>query len=111
MERHGKYEILPHHKGRSAKGPCGVLLARNMETGEKVAVKKFPRECLSPALAADLEADILQHIALQQHPHIVQFKELCLSEDCLAIVTECVAEGSLFKYMCPTAHLEEPLAK
>lgn len=87
MERHGKYIYSPYLGS-------GCLRAMNTETGEEVAVKRLPRD----SLTSDLEADILQHTALL-HPHVVQFKELSLSDANLLIATEYVSGGSMFSYV------------
>lgn len=104
MQRHGKYEFSPYLGS-------GVLRARHIETGEELAVKKLPRDILTAAVTADLEADILQHIALQKYPHIVQFKEVSLAPNYLVIATEYVSGGSMLSYIRSPSHLGEPMAK
>ncbi|GBF93316.1 sulfur stress regulator [Raphidocelis subcapitata] len=90
------------------KGSFGcVVLAKNTETGELVAIKKMEREFLQ---ARYVESEILNHSILR-HPHVVQFREVFLSPRHINIVMDYASGGSLFTYVQQRQRLREPLAR
>lgn len=90
------------------KGSFGcVVLAKNTETGELVAIKKMEREFLQGRY---VESEILNHSILR-HPHVVQFREVFLSPRHINIVMDYASGGSLFSYLQQRQRLKEPLAR
>lgn len=75
--------------------------------GERVAVKFIPR---GQAITKYVAREIVNHSTLL-HPHIVQFKEVFLTKDYLAIVMEYVAGGDMFAYVKRRGGLEEDEAR
>ena len=75
--------------------------------GENVAIKFIPR---GQAITKYVAREIVNHSHLL-HPHIVQFKEVFLTSDYLAIAMEYVAGGDMFAYVKRRHGLEEDEAR
>lgn len=84
-----------------------VQEARNLRSGEHVAIKFIPRGRYINKYVA---REIVNHSHLL-HPHIVQFKEVFLTADYLAIAMEYVAGGDMFAYVKRRGGLEEDEAR
>lgn len=80
---------------------------RLLIAGEHVAIKFIPRGRYINKYVA---REIVNHSHLL-HPHIVQFKEVFLTADYLAIAMEYVAGGDMFAYVKRRGGLEEDEAR
>eukprot|EP00879_Flechtneria_rotunda_P000411 GHRR01000505.1.p1 GENE.GHRR01000505.1~~GHRR01000505.1.p1 ORF type:complete len:321 (+),score=76.98 GHRR01000505.1:171-1133(+) len=103
MDPEGKYQFI-RELGRGAFG--AVDLAKNTKTGEQVAIKKMERVHVQRYV----ESEILNHSQLR-HPHVVQFREVFLSQKYINIVMDYASGGSLFHYVQSRNRLREPLAR
>ena len=72
-----------------------VVLARCKKTDELVAIKSIPR---GERINRHVIREILNHRNLLHH-HVIQFKEVFLTENYLCIVMEYAAGGDLLGYM------------
>ena len=99
----GNYELV-RELGCGAFGM--VVLAIDARSNEQVAIKRLEREHLTRFV----ESEILNHSRLR-HPHIVQFREVFLSERYINIVMDFASGGSLFQYVREKQRLSEPLAR
>ncbi|KIZ01211.1 ser/thr protein kinase [Monoraphidium neglectum] len=102
--RSSKYQFIKN----LGKGTFGcVVLARNKETNELVAIKKLEREFLQ---ARYVESEILNHSGLIHH-HVVAFREVFVSPRHINIVMDFASGGSLSAYVQQRQRLKEPLAR
>lgn len=89
------------------KGSFGfVQLAKNVETGDMVAIKFLKRGDVNKYV----ESEIMNH-SLLRHPHVVQFKEVFLTREYICIVMEYATGGSLFQYVQRQRFLKEAVAR
>eukprot|EP00210_Caulerpa_lentillifera_P004255 g4059.t1 len=84
-----------------------VLKALDKITKQTVAIKLLPR---GSSIHNGVEREILNHRALQ-HPHVIQFKEVFLTEKYLAIVMEYADREDLFRFVKDQGRLREDLAR
>lgn len=84
-----------------------VMLARARDTKESVAIKFLPRSHLGSRYVAP---EILNHAALR-HPHIIQFREVFIAGDYLAIAMEYAQGGNLLRYVRNAGRLREREAR
>ncbi|KAK9808869.1 hypothetical protein WJX72_005481 [[Myrmecia] bisecta] len=73
-----------------------VQLARDKQMGQEVAIKFLER---GAGISRSVLREILNHRLCVVHPHIVQFKEVFLTAQHLAIVMEFAAGGDMFDYV------------
>lgn len=73
-----------------------VQLALDTQTNEQVAIKFLER---GSGVSKNVLREILNHRLCIVHPHIVQFKEVCLTAKHLCIVMEYARGGDLFEYV------------
>ncbi|KAK9828933.1 hypothetical protein WJX72_002887 [[Myrmecia] bisecta] len=100
LENHVKYQKVQDLN----KGSYGfVVLALDRTTGEYVAIKFMER---GEKITKYVEREIINHSNLL-HPHIVQFKEVFLTEQHLAIVMEYAPGGDMFQYVKSKRGLQE----
>lgn len=98
-----KYERLQS----LGKGSFGyVLLAKNRVTGELAAIKFLKRSEINKYV----EGEIVNH-SLLRHPHVIQFKEVFLTPECICIAMEYATGGSLFHYVQKQGKLKEAVAR
>lgn len=83
-----------------------VLLARHAKTNEQFAVKFLRRGDVNKYV----DSEIINH-SLLQHPHVVEFREVFLTADCVCIAMEYASGGSLFDYIKSQHRLKEPVAR
>ncbi|KAK9810565.1 hypothetical protein WJX73_001103 [Symbiochloris irregularis] len=92
LQNHPKYEWIRDLNA----GTYGfVQLAREKQTGQEVAIKFLER---GDKITKSVEREISNHSNLL-HPHIVQFKEVFLTAEYLAIVMEFAQGGDMFQYV------------
>ncbi|KAK9915945.1 hypothetical protein WJX75_006306 [Coccomyxa subellipsoidea] len=104
LEDHPKYQKIRDLD----KGTFGfVQLAVDLTTGEQVAIKFIER---SQEVSKYVEREILNHKRLI-HPHIVQLKEVFLTNNHLAIAMEYAAGGNLYQLVARSGGLPEPDAR
>jgi serine/threonine-protein kinase SRK2 len=84
-----------------------VQLARDKQTGELIAVKFIER---GDKVTKYVEREIINHRCLV-HPHIVQFKEVFLTTNHLAIAMEFASGGDMFEYVVKKNGLREDEAR
>ncbi|KAK9828792.1 hypothetical protein WJX72_002102 [[Myrmecia] bisecta] len=84
-----------------------VQLAQNKFTGELVAIKFIKR---GSNINKYVTREIINHSHLL-HPHIVQFKEVFLTKDHLAIAMEYAAGGDMFQHVKIRGGLDEVEAR
>ncbi|CAK0781057.1 hypothetical protein CVIRNUC_005271 [Coccomyxa viridis] len=101
---HPKYEKI---KDLNAGAFGFVQLCREKDTGEKVAIKFMER---GHKITKYVAREIMNHSHLL-HPHIVQFKEVFLTKEYLAIAMEFAAGGDMFQYVKHRGGLEEVEAR
>jgi len=109
------FDFLRHHpyykKVRAlSHGSFGVVqLALDMRYNppREVAVKFIRR---GEKVTKYVEAEILNHRTLM-HPHIIQFKEVFLTRECLCISMEYASGGDLFRYIVQNDSLPEKTAR
>lgn len=92
---------------RLGQGTFGfVQLAENVEDGQSVAIKFIKRTSLNKYV----ENEILNHSRLR-HPHVIQFREVFLTDHHICIVMEYANNGSLFHYVQQHERLAEKIAR
>lgn len=84
-----------------------VQLAEDCGTGEKVAIKLMER---GPKITKYVEREVINAAKLL-HPHIVQFREVFVTPDYLAIVMEYAAGGDMFQLVTSKRGLSENEAR
>ncbi|KAI8474561.1 MAG: ser/thr kinase [Monoraphidium minutum] len=90
------------------KGTFGsVYLAKDVATGELVAIKRMARSEHNRHLHA---AEVLNHSRLH-HPHVVGFREVLLSRRGVSLVMDYAPGGSLLEFVQRRRRLREPLAR
>lgn len=105
LVNHPRYRTIRHIN----KGSFGfVVLARNLETNEEVAVKLTRVDSESDMKHSHRE--IMNHQQLL-HPHVVQLKEVFALPPYLAIVMEYVPNGDMFQYVVSKRGLPEAEAR
>ncbi|KAK9915345.1 hypothetical protein WJX75_007906 [Coccomyxa subellipsoidea] len=70
-----------------------VQLAKDLETGEQVAIKFIER---GDKISKYVEREIMNHKQLR-HPHIVELREVFLTPEYLAIAMEYATDGDMFQ--------------
>lgn len=80
-----------------------VQLAVDRTTNEQVAIKLVERGC---KITKYVERELINHSHLL-HPHIVQFREVFLTRDHLAIAMEYAAGGDMFQHVTHRRGLSE----
>lgn len=80
-----------------------VQLAIDLITNEQVAIKLVERGC---KITKYVERELINHSHLL-HPHIVQFREVFLTRDHLAIAMEYAAGGDMFQHVTHRRGLSE----
>jgi len=87
------YEVEKKALGSGYNG--AVLLARNKETRQKVAVKAFKLHGVSKEKKKELvtEAEIFLGM---DHPHVARLVDVYENEEALSLVMECMEGGELF---------------
>mmetsp|Transcript_18816 Transcript_18816/g.32119 ORF Transcript_18816/g.32119 Transcript_18816/m.32119 type:complete len:375 (-) Transcript_18816:784-1908(-) len=104
LENHHKYSLV----NPLSSGSFGfVHLYRNIETGEQVAIKFIER---GDRVNKYVEAEILNHRMLR-HPHVIEFKEVFLTDTYICIAMEYATGGNLFSYVQRAVRLKEPAAR
>jgi len=99
-----RYHRLPWHLedhysmsnevlGAGANGD--VIMATNLHTGAKVAVKVLQLQSLSDRRKRDLLSEVEVSLSLD-HPHVARLLEVYESESTLSLVMECMEGGELF---------------
>lgn len=92
LQGHSKYERVEEVNS----GSFGLVLKASDKTQKTpVAIKLLPR---GPQIHNGVEREILNHKSLK-HPHVIQFKEVFLTEKYLAIAMEYADQGDLFRYV------------
>jgi serine/threonine-protein kinase SRK2 len=84
-----------------------VQLCKNLKTQELVAIKFIER---GERVNKYVETEVLNHRMLR-HPHVIEFKEVFLTTDHIAIVMEYASGGNLFSYVQRAVRLKEPAAR
>jgi serine/threonine-protein kinase SRK2 len=84
-----------------------VELALDKTTGQQVAIKFIDR---GEKVTKYVQREILNHRCLM-HPHVVQFKEVFLTPQYLAIAMEFVAGGDMFEFVVSKKGLKESEAR
>ncbi|GMH39178.1 hypothetical protein BSKO_07076 [Bryopsis sp. KO-2023] len=104
LEGHPRYEKISDLNS----GSFGfVTKAKDKVTGRTVAIKFLQR---GDRIQRYVEREILNHKSLR-HPHVVQFYEIFLTEQFLAIVMEYADQGDLFLFVQRQVRLREDLAR
>ncbi|CAD7704929.1 unnamed protein product [Ostreobium quekettii] len=104
LEGHPRYEKVSDVNS----GSFGfVMKARDRLTGRLVAIKFLHR---GDKIHRYVQREILNHKRLR-HPHVVQFYEVFLTEEFLAIVMEFADQGDLFLFVQQRVRLKEDLAR
>eukprot|EP00884_Botryococcus_braunii_P022478 jgi/Botrbrau1/8914/Bobra.0148s0028.1 len=104
LANHPKYEKVRDINA----GAFGfVQLARNKFTHQQVAIKFLPR---GSAINKHVAREIVNHSNFC-HPHVIQFKEVFLTDDYLAIAMEYAPGGDLFQYVRDHGGLKEEDAR
>ncbi|KAK9821180.1 hypothetical protein WJX74_005516 [Apatococcus lobatus] len=85
-----------------------VQLARDRTNNEQVAIKFIPRG--KSSINKYVQRELLNHSRLL-HPHVVQFKEVFLTPQHLAIVMEYAAGGDMFQRVKACGGLKEEDAR
>ena len=57
-----------------------------------------------------IEAEVLNHRILH-HPHVIEFREVFLTDEYICIAMEYASGGSLFQYVQKAGRLQEPAAR
>lgn len=83
-----------------------VFLAKDVETGQLVAIKEMERDFVSKYA----ESEIINHSMLR-HPHVVCFREVFLSKGHINIVMDYASGGSLLEYVQQRKRLRESAAR
>eukprot|EP00884_Botryococcus_braunii_P001785 jgi/Botrbrau1/11607/Bobra.247_1s0021.1 len=92
LDGHPKYQTIDW----LGEGSFGfVLLAQNLQTGEEVAIKFWPRG--PGTITKNVQREVLNHSSFL-HPHIVQFKEVFVTRKYFCLVMEYVRGGDLLSY-------------
>lgn len=84
-----------------------VQLCKNKQTGELVAIKLMER---GDNIKKYVETEILNHRVLR-HPHVIEFKEVFITNEYNCIVMEYASGGNLFSYVQRAIRLKEPAAR
>ncbi|KAL0053253.1 hypothetical protein WJX82_003327 [Trebouxia sp. C0006] len=84
-----------------------VELALDKSTGQQVAIKFIER---GDKITKYVEREIMNHRSLM-HPHIVQFKEVFVTQQYLAIAMEYAAGGDMFEHVVRKGGLKESEAR
>eukprot|EP01025_Chloroclados_australasicus_P068754 TRINITY_DN9580_c0_g1_i1.p1 TRINITY_DN9580_c0_g1~~TRINITY_DN9580_c0_g1_i1.p1 ORF type:complete len:355 (+),score=52.61 TRINITY_DN9580_c0_g1_i1:148-1212(+) len=92
LQQSGKYERV---KSLGAGGFGQVFLAKNVATEQLVAVKCLQR---GSRITKYVEREIMNHRRLW-HEHIIEYKELFLTQHYLCIVMEYASAGDMFHYV------------
>ncbi|KAK9840995.1 hypothetical protein WJX81_004902 [Elliptochloris bilobata] len=104
LEGNAKYEKVRDIN----RGSYGfVQLARDRSDGTQIAIKFLPR---GEGINVYVEREILNHSVLL-HPHIIQFREVFLTPDYLAIAMEFAPGGDMFQYVKRKKGLQEHEAR
>eukprot|EP00210_Caulerpa_lentillifera_P003141 g3001.t1 len=104
LDGHSRYEKIRD----LSSGSFGfVMKARNKKNDREYAVKFLPR---GNTIQRYVLREILNHRALR-HPHVVQFFEVFLVDDYLAIVMEYADKGDLFTHVQERVILSEDFAR
>lgn len=104
LEGHPKYQKVKDLNS----GTFGfVQLALDKTTGRQVAIKFIER---GDKVTKYVEREILNHRQLV-HPHIVQFKDVFLTDRYLGIAMEYAAGGDMFEYVVRKGGLRESEAR
>ncbi|KAI5065327.1 hypothetical protein GOP47_0020022 [Adiantum capillus-veneris] len=106
--RVGKYEVgRVLGEGTFAK----VRLAKNLETGQQVAIKVFDKhKILKDQLTQQIKREI-STMKLIKHPNVVQLYEILASKTKVYIVLEYVTGGELFNKIAYKGRLKEDEAR
>mmetsp|Transcript_29538 Transcript_29538/g.65405 ORF Transcript_29538/g.65405 Transcript_29538/m.65405 type:complete len:400 (+) Transcript_29538:305-1504(+) len=84
-----------------------VQLCENIFTKEQVAIKFIER---GDRVTKYVEAEVINHRTLR-HPHVIEFKEVFLTQDHICIAMEYASGGNLFSYVTRAVRLKEPAAR
>ncbi|MCO5605802.1 hypothetical protein L7F22_059986 [Adiantum nelumboides] len=88
-----------------------VRLAKNMETGQQVAIKVFDKhKILKEQLTQQIKREI-STMKLIKHPNVVQLYEILASKTRVYIVLEYVTGGELFNKIASKGRLKEDEAR
>lgn len=106
-----QYDVLLNNKYKLlsvlGSGTFGsVQLAENLQSGAPAAIKFLRRDSLTKYV----ENEIVNHSSLK-HPHIIDFKEVFVTDDHVCIVMEYASDGNLFDYVRKREFLEEGEAR
>mmetsp|Transcript_36962 Transcript_36962/g.108960 ORF Transcript_36962/g.108960 Transcript_36962/m.108960 type:complete len:397 (-) Transcript_36962:288-1478(-) len=101
---HAKYRLQQHLNS----GSFGIVnLYRVIGTNENVAIKFLLR---GDHVNKYVENEVLNHRILR-HPHVIEFKEVFLTPQYIAIAMEYANFGNLFNYVQSAVRLQEPAAR
>eukprot|EP01025_Chloroclados_australasicus_P017921 TRINITY_DN1920_c0_g1_i4.p2 TRINITY_DN1920_c0_g1~~TRINITY_DN1920_c0_g1_i4.p2 ORF type:complete len:401 (-),score=37.36 TRINITY_DN1920_c0_g1_i4:292-1338(-) len=105
LESHPKYQFVrPLNAGAFG----SVVLCTDKVTGDAVAVKLQPRGRKS--VSKYVVREIMNHRCLQ-HDHIIRYKDVFLTNHCLALAMEYADQGDLFDYVIGQQGLDEKQAR
>eukprot|EP01023_Acetabularia_acetabulum_P056784 TRINITY_DN6592_c0_g2_i1.p1 TRINITY_DN6592_c0_g2~~TRINITY_DN6592_c0_g2_i1.p1 ORF type:complete len:343 (-),score=29.22 TRINITY_DN6592_c0_g2_i1:1206-2234(-) len=110
---YGKYQWLK----QVGKGGQGVVCkARDIKTGEFVAIKVMNREALKHAPDAQYSkqrilTEIINHKRLTGHPLIIDFREVFQTKSFLCIVMQFAKGGDMYSYLMGCDHYGVPLTE
>lgn len=84
-----------------------VVRAKDKERNEEVAIKFLSR---GPAISKRVDREVLNHNRLI-HPHVIEFKQLFLTDCYLAIVMEYAVGGNLREFIREKRGISEDMAR
>jgi serine/threonine-protein kinase SRK2 len=85
-----------------------VYQCLDKRTNESVAIKVMPR---GRNITKYTEAEMVNHSRLAGHPHVINFKEVFVTEEELCLVMEFAVGGTLLQYINRVGRLDETVAR
>lgn len=84
-----------------------MRLYKNKDAETYVAIKFLER---GEKITKYIASEVLNHRVLR-HPHVIEFKEVFLTDDYICIAMEYASGGNLFSYVQKAGRLQEPAAR
>jgi calcium-dependent protein kinase len=102
------YEVLPNKVlGEGCSGK--VVVACNLISGRKYALKRIKKSAVAPKILQQLIAEVEIFLTLD-HPNVARLNDVYDTDNEIALLTECLEGGELYGRLSELRSFPEPLA-